>query len=50
VSLTLEADALRRYAPKLPADLHGPIAANLGALDVSGWVGVGTEEVLGLVD
>ncbi len=46
VSLTLEADALRRYAPKLPADLHGPIAANLGALNVSGWVGAGTKEAL----
>src|SRR5262249_20294755 len=35
--------ALRQYAPKLPADLRGPITASLGALDVSGRVGPGTD-------
>src|SRR5262249_41364596 len=44
---SIEADALRRYAPKLPVDLHGPIAADLETLDISGRVGAGTEEALG---
>src|SRR5262249_21232595 len=43
VSLVIEAEALRQYAPKLPADLRGPITASLGALDVSGRVGPGTD-------
>jgi hypothetical protein len=43
VSLSIEADALRRYAPKLPADFRGLITASLGALDVSGQVGQGTD-------
>jgi len=47
VAFTIEADALRRYAPKLPADLHGPIKTNLGALDVSGLIGSGTGEAMG---
>ncbi|MBI3328245.1 MAG: YdbH domain-containing protein [Nitrospinae bacterium] len=46
-ALTIEADALRRYAPELPADLHGPIAINLEALDVSGLLGSGTGGALG---
>jgi hypothetical protein len=36
---SVEADALRRYASGLPADLHGRIDADLGALDASGRIG-----------
>src|SRR6266568_469184 len=46
-ALTIEADALRRYATKLPADLHGPIETSLGALDMSGLIGSGTGEAMG---
>ncbi|HEV8717108.1 MAG TPA: hypothetical protein VGX03_30345 [Candidatus Binatia bacterium] len=42
----IESDTLRRYAPQLPADLHGPFDTNLGALDVSGLIGSGTEDAL----
>jgi hypothetical protein len=38
---SIESDTLRRYAPQLPADVHGPIATTLGALDVSGLIGSG---------
>jgi dicarboxylate transporter DctA-like protein len=34
--LAVEADALRRYVAKLPADLHGRIDATLRAVDLSG--------------
>ena len=43
-AFTMETAALRRYATKLPADLHGPIDINLGALDVSGLIGPGTKD------
>jgi hypothetical protein len=46
-ALTLEAAALHRYATTLPADLHGPIRINLGALDASGLIGSGTGDAMG---
>ena len=36
---SIPADDLRRYMPRLPPDLHGPIYAHLGALDLSGLIG-----------
>ncbi len=44
---SVDADALRRYAPGLPADVHGRIDADLGALDVSGRIGSLTGEAVG---
>jgi hypothetical protein len=44
---SIEADALRRYVPRLPDELHGRIDANLGALEVSGRIGSGTGEAVG---
>ncbi len=36
---SIPADDLRRYMPRLPPDLQGPIDAHLGALDLSGLIG-----------
>lgn len=36
---SVDADTLRSYARKLPADLHGPVEANFRALQVSGLIG-----------
>ena len=47
-ALTIEADILRRYTTTLPTDLHGPIAVDLGALDVSGVISPGRGGVMGL--
>jgi len=44
---SIEADTLRRYAPGLPAELHGRIDADLGALDASGRIGARTGEAMG---
>jgi hypothetical protein len=41
------ADALRRYVPRLPDELHGRIDADLGTLEVSGRIGSGTGEAVG---
>jgi hypothetical protein len=46
-ALTIEADSLRRSTTKLPADLHGPIEIDLGALDVSGMISPGMGDVMG---
>jgi Dicarboxylate transport len=45
-ALTIEADILRHYIPKLPAELQGPIDADLRALDVSGVIGAGMGEMM----
>ncbi len=39
---SIEADALRRRATKLPADWHGAVRANLAAMDLSGLIGPGS--------
>jgi hypothetical protein len=46
-ALTIEVDTLRRYTTKLPANLHGPIETDLGALDVSGVISSGMGDVMG---
>jgi hypothetical protein len=46
-ALTIEVDTLRRYTRKLPADLHGPIETDLGALDASGVISPGMGDVMG---
>jgi hypothetical protein len=43
---SIEVDTLRRYTTKLPADLHGSIDTDLGALDVSGLIGSGMGDAM----
>lgn len=38
-SAAADADAVRQYVARLPADLHGPIDASLAALSLSGHIG-----------
>ncbi|HEX9868372.1 MAG TPA: hypothetical protein VGC99_07205 [Candidatus Tectomicrobia bacterium] len=45
-ALTIEADLLRHYTTTLPADLHGPIEVDLGALEVSGVISPGRGDVI----
>jgi hypothetical protein len=45
--LAIEADILRQYTTKLPADLHGPVDIDLGALDVSGVISPGRGDAMG---
>jgi dicarboxylate transporter DctA-like protein len=46
VTLMIEADILRKYTTMLPADLYGPIDADLGILQVSGSIALGIGEVM----
>jgi hypothetical protein len=46
IKASIEVDTLRHYTTKLPADLHGPIDADLGALDVSGLIGSGRGDAM----
>jgi hypothetical protein len=46
--LAIEADILRQYTAKLPANLHGSIAIDVGALDASGVISPGIGDVKGL--
>jgi hypothetical protein len=48
-ALTIEAELLRQYTTMLPADLHGPIEIDLGALDVSGVINPRMADVMGLI-
>jgi hypothetical protein len=43
---SIEVDSLRHYTTKLPADLHSPIDAHLGALDVSGLISSGMDNTM----
>ena len=45
---SIEADILRQYTTTLPADLHGPIEVDFGALDVSGVISPGRGDIMGL--
>ena len=47
VTATVDADTVRQYVTKLPADLHGLIDASLAALSVSGDVGPRGREATG---
>ncbi len=39
VNSSLDADAIRRYAPKIPADLRGSVDTSFDQLDLSGKIG-----------
>ncbi len=46
-AVTIEAETLRQYVAKLPPKLQGRLETSLGALDVSGLIGLGTGEARG---
>jgi hypothetical protein len=48
VIAALDSDAMRKYMSKLPADLHGPVNANLEEFDLAGSGGSTPDEAAGV--
>jgi hypothetical protein len=48
VIAALDPDAMHKYMPKLPSDLHGPVNANLEEFDLAGSAGSTPDEATGV--